>query len=303
MAELDVSLLSEEAFSYLNAAGGLCGKPIDRLLHMNRPAYELFLSRGVDLKRERLPVALCAQHCNGGVSVDADWQTTIPGLFAAGECAGTHGVTRPGGSALNAGQVGALRAAQAIGAGNRAFCGDEQFAALAAEAEKRHEALIRSLSGEKSNVAALTELARERFSRYCGPVRVTSAFETIRNETETALREFTGRVKIASLSELPDAYRLRDALTVQAAMVAALEEYHGRFGASRGSAVYVNEIPAGSLPPVTLAEGGREEIQQVKRTETGYAGTRRPVRPLPETDPCFENVWRAYRERQERAAE
>ena len=37
--------------------------------------------------------------------------STSPAL-TAGECAGTHGITRPGGSALNAGQAGSLRAAQ-----------------------------------------------------------------------------------------------------------------------------------------------------------------------------------------------
>ena len=38
----------------------------------------------------------------------------MKGLYAAGECAGTFGVYRPGGSALNATQVGSLRAAEHI---------------------------------------------------------------------------------------------------------------------------------------------------------------------------------------------
>ncbi len=39
----------------------------------------------------------------------------LPGCFAVGEVAGTHGVTRPGGAALNAGQVFAVRLARFIG--------------------------------------------------------------------------------------------------------------------------------------------------------------------------------------------
>ncbi|MBQ3551015.1 MAG: FAD-binding protein [Clostridia bacterium] len=111
---IDFNKLSNEAFEYLNKAGATFGTPIERLKKMNAPAIELYKSKGVDLCTEYLPIALCAQHNNGGIAVDMWWQTSIKGLFAAGECAGTHGIARPGGSALNAGQVGSLRAAQYI---------------------------------------------------------------------------------------------------------------------------------------------------------------------------------------------
>ena len=68
---------------------------------MNAPAIELYVSKGRDISREPLEISLSAQHCNGGIAVDADWQTSVPGLFAVGEAAGTHGIRRPGGSALN----------------------------------------------------------------------------------------------------------------------------------------------------------------------------------------------------------
>ncbi len=54
------------------------------------------------------------QHNNGGFAVDKWWQSNIPHTFIIGEMAGTHGVKRPGGSALNAGQTGGLRAAEYI---------------------------------------------------------------------------------------------------------------------------------------------------------------------------------------------
>ena len=81
---------------------------------MNQPAIDFYLSRGVDLHSEKLEIALCSQHNNGGINVDRWWQTDVPGLFAVGEAAASHGVYRPGGSALNAGQVGAERAATFI---------------------------------------------------------------------------------------------------------------------------------------------------------------------------------------------
>jgi aspartate oxidase len=46
--------------------------------------------------------------------VDIWAQSSLPGCYAVGEIAGTHGVTRPGGAALNAGQVFGLRCAEHI---------------------------------------------------------------------------------------------------------------------------------------------------------------------------------------------
>jgi succinate dehydrogenase/fumarate reductase flavoprotein subunit len=63
------------------------------------------------------------------------WQTSVGGLFAVGECAGTHGIARPGGSALNAGQVGSLRAAQYISAHPGALMDEKQFSEICAQVE------------------------------------------------------------------------------------------------------------------------------------------------------------------------
>ena len=296
MATLDATLLSAEAREYLGAAGALSGRPIDRLRHMNEPACRLFLHKGVDMTKEPLPIALCAQHCNGGVSVNADWQTNVPGLYAAGECAGTHGITRPGGSALNAGQVGSLRAAEAINRGDRPLCGDAAFAAVSESARQKHDGFINVLLSQGSNIAALTQAARERFSAGCGAVRITSAFDGLARQTDAQLNGFARTAQIADAAEAADAYRLLDALTVQRAMLAALQSYWERYGASRGSAAYLPEPPAGDFP-LRFDKCGNDEIQETRLTDGGIAVTYRPVRPLPKIDTCFENVWREFRER------
>ena len=113
-SNLRFSALSKEAYEYLNKAEALFGTPIQRLEKMNAPAVKLYREKGVDLHREPLEIALAAQHNNGGIAVNAEWQTSVEGLYAIGECAGTHGLARPGGAALNAGQVGGMRAAEAI---------------------------------------------------------------------------------------------------------------------------------------------------------------------------------------------
>src|SRR5450759_4186737 len=116
--ELDFTKLSPEAHAYLAQAGALAGSPIERLRQMNLPAYDFYLHKNpqVDLATEMLEVDLCAQHNNGGLVVDPWWQSNIAGFFPVGEAGGAHGVYRPGGAALNSGQVGATRAAQFIAA-------------------------------------------------------------------------------------------------------------------------------------------------------------------------------------------
>lgn len=106
--------LSEEAYSYLKNSNSLMEIPINRLKSMNAPAIQLYLSHGIDIEKEPLRVSVCAQHHNGGISVDANWLSSIPGLYVCGEAAGTFGAKRPGGSALNSTQAGSLRAARHI---------------------------------------------------------------------------------------------------------------------------------------------------------------------------------------------
>ena len=58
---------------------------------------------GVDITKEPMEVGPTTHYIMGGVKVDADSQmTSIPGLFAAGECAaGLHGANRLGGNSLS----------------------------------------------------------------------------------------------------------------------------------------------------------------------------------------------------------
>ena len=111
---IDFDALSKEAADYLRQADACLQTPYERLCRLNGPAAAFYKEHGVDLKIQMLEVAVCAQHNNGGLSVDAWWQTNVKGFFAVGEAAGTHGIYRPGGSALNAGQAGAARAAEFI---------------------------------------------------------------------------------------------------------------------------------------------------------------------------------------------
>ena len=114
MKPFAIAELEREALDYLNSAGATQDRPIDRLAHMNQPAIDIYAEHSIDLFSEPLEIAVCAQHNNGGFAVNKWWESSIPHTFVIGEMAGTHGVKRPGGSALTAGQAGGLRAAQYI---------------------------------------------------------------------------------------------------------------------------------------------------------------------------------------------
>ena len=73
---------------------------------------------GLDLARDRIPVRPGAHYMIGGVEVDADGRTDVPGLFAAGEVtsSGLHGANRLASNSLLEGLVYGARAGQAASA-------------------------------------------------------------------------------------------------------------------------------------------------------------------------------------------
>jgi len=77
---------------------------------------EQFLRFGVDIRKEPMEVAPTAHHIMGGLAITPEGQTTLPGLFACGECSGgVHGANRLGGNALADTQVFGKRAGEAAG--------------------------------------------------------------------------------------------------------------------------------------------------------------------------------------------
>lgn len=91
---------------------------------------------GIDITREPMEVGPTTHYMMGGVRVDPDSQmSTVPGLFAAGECAaGLHGANRLGGNSLSDllvfGQRAGAHAAQFARENGRAAV-DERAAASA----------------------------------------------------------------------------------------------------------------------------------------------------------------------------
>lgn len=302
---INPDLLDEEAYEYLHQADALGGKPIDRLLHMNQPAYELYLSKGVDLKNQRLEIALCAQHNNGGLDVDAWWQSNLKGLFVIGEAAGTHGVHRPGGSALNAGQVGALRAAQYISARRtQEPCDWDRYASAAVKAVEQHCSILKHCIGGEHTAEKLLISFCTRMSEEASAIRQKDGILKLLGDVTTLLEQFESKASVSDAFGLQLLYRLRDVLLCQKAYLTAMLDYIQQGGRSRGSALYY-------APDGMVCEGLEERFRfhtansvlgdevQLVTVKDGEANCQwRPVRPLPEGGGFFETVWREYREHQ-----
>ncbi len=71
--EFRIEDLGDEPLQYLRKTAALQETPIHRLEHMNRPAVEIFAENDIDLTREPLEIALCAQHLIGGFAFKNWW--------------------------------------------------------------------------------------------------------------------------------------------------------------------------------------------------------------------------------------
>ena len=302
--DFDFSSLSKEAYSYLEKAGALVKKPIERLRIMNSPAISFYRDKGVDLEKEPLEISLCAQHNNGGLDINLWWESNISHFFPVGEVAGSHGVYRPGGSALNAGQVGSTRASLFISKRYRSFTQDEEeFSRLLSEALDQVIGIAENTKGELENVSLIREEITSEMSDWGGAIRNKEAIEGLVASVESKLENFEKVVRYSHPASLKHVFRLRDTLVSQKCYLESMLDYIKNEGKSRGSALYTDKggnKPYPSLPDTftfSLDDGKKDGLIQEMTYRNGKCSfSWRKVRPIPENDDFFENVWRSYRE-------
>jgi len=304
--KLEFHRIGQEGYSYLEKSGALFGKPIDRLMHMNEPAVELYRNHGIDLTREPLEIAVCAQHNNGGLAGNIWWESNLKHFFPVGEVNGTHGVYRPGGSALNSGQVGGTRAAQYIAARYRQEPpSPEDFLGQVREQIDSKLNMARAFlqnMGNQSNVAELRGKLGDRMTKAGGPIRSEQSAREAALEAKSDLDSLTETTRIACVEELPYAFQNWDLLLTQYVYLSAIADYIGRGGRSRGSyLVYDPEgrLPLEALPEIfrfSLADGEfNQKVQEVAYQNGQCTFEWKNVKAIPAEDTWFENIWNAYR--------
>jgi len=314
MDEFDIDELEPEAAEYLEKAGALQNTPIERLAHMNPPAIEIYKENGIDLYSEPLEIAVCAQHNNGGFAVNKWWQSNIPQTFIIGEMAGTHGVKRPGGSALNAGQTGGLRAAEYI---VNVYGSDlPDYSEKQSEIDKQLSDCIANFESYKSSSgsapAEILDQVRSRMTASGGHIRE-------RNDAGQALKEAVKLYKNIKAKGMPtkDAKALIQAIQAEhlaltsVAYLKAVVELLGQGSGSRGSHLVLTEDGVEIHPEVIDKATGkplkfkpeneslRNSILQIEYDEDSpdlFTSTNVKLRPTPTDRKAFEPAWQDYRE-------
>ncbi|RCW61841.1 FAD-binding protein [Halanaerobium sp. ST460_2HS_T2] len=305
--DLEFNLLGEEAHQYLENSDALFGTPIERLSKMNQPAIDLYADNGIDLENEKLEIAVCAQHNNGGLEGNIWWESNLTHFFPVGEVNGSHGVYRPGGTALNSGQVGSTRAAQFIAA---------RYQAQPLEIEDFKEEVLTQIEkklslGEKfansinenssSNVISIRKKLGERMSEAGAHIRSESKIESALAECKNELKELETNSNLASYRDLSLAFQNYDLLLAQLVYLTAFKDYIQNGGRSRGS--YLVQDSEGQLPLTGLKEEFRfslesgvfnQKIQRIKYKEDHFEFSWQDVRSIPEDNNWFENVWNKY---------
>jgi succinate dehydrogenase/fumarate reductase flavoprotein subunit len=301
--------LGKEAYEYLENSDALLATPIERLQKMNQPAIDLYRDHGIDITKEILEIAVCAQHNNGGLKGNIWWESNIKHLFPVGEVNGTHGVYRPGGSALNSGQVGSLRAALYIA---RRYAGNPpqviDFLALARDQIAEKLAFAESvIDPNLENDSLLRESRNEIHERMttCGAhIRETGKIEDAISRAWQLYLRLQSDMRISSAKKLPEAFKNMDLCLTHTLYLEAIGEYLEKGGQSRGSCLVLN--PEGKTPCDELGDEWKfllneqdayvnKKILEVSLDSGGNVLKQWvDIRPIPQEDTWFENVWSRY---------
>ncbi|MDR1140573.1 MAG: FAD-binding protein [Planctomycetaceae bacterium] len=270
--------LSAEAYSYLEKSAALLDTPLKRLEKMNPNSVQLYAANGIDLHNEMLEIAVCAQHNNGGLAGTIWWESTnIKHFFPIGEVNGSHGIARPGGSALNSGQVGAFRAAELIA--NRYRNRTLDIDAVASKIRKPDASVFRQ---EKRKIP---DSVRRRMSQFGAMVRRS---DDLKIAAQDAWQQFQND---------RNPFCLAHAVYLDAILYAVASNV-----GSRGSGLVIGgepihpklDINRWSLQPEN--EYYREKVLLSRYDPKTMEITHRwePRRPIPETNLWFETVWQEF---------
>jgi len=290
----DFSELSKEARAYLEKSEAFQDTPIKRLEKMNPLAINLYKKHKIDLYVEPLEVKVCVQHHNGGILVDSHWLSTIEGLYVAGEAAGTFGCYRPGGSALNATQVGSMRAAQHI-------CRQPEERmdtyALSKEEEmviqgflKAHVKRLRRM--DKSNQIALKEvqtMMQKQMSLVAAHSREIEGMKVLKNKAQQLIQDYDKITQAYSVKSPIQLYKYYDMLQTQSAVLSAMIKSGEIFG-SRGSGKVITVVEKNKM------KIGHHVKLLTKLNKNNYETVVETVAPIPKGEQWFEKVWAEYRD-------
>ncbi len=305
----DLARLDPDVRAYLENNNALLDTPIARLQRMNPLAIELYKQYRRDITRDPLPFNVNHQHMNGGIDVDIYARSSLVGCYAVGEIAGTHGVTRPGGAALNAGQVFGQRCAAHIQ--RRLMRLPELPEINAAMSDVLHASLawLARNVGNAGGIAldALAEEIQSRMSDCAGFVcRVDDVAAALAAARQLNQRIAAEGINIAEARHISEGVLRVQTALLSEAVLCALDHYIRQGGGSRGARMLCSDqgtrAPDSRLGALDdyrfLAENETQRQEKMLLRYQPGAGMQiheRPLRPIEDTGKIyFEKNWGAY---------
>jgi len=198
------------------------------------PFLEIFHRNNIDLTKQAVEVYPIAHYQMGGVEVNSDMETGVPGLYAAGEIAGgANGANRLSGNALPEAMVFGERAGQAaaIHAAKKSSHGWDATSA------KPHIDLIESVIGKNSGdgnspasmIGTLKELMWTKVGMFRNEADLSEAQAKIQAMRQTELQNLAVSAETIQNTSIVEWFELRNGLlAAEALAVAALNRRESR---------------------------------------------------------------------------
>ena len=310
--------LYQVAKDYLTKSNAIGDTPIERLRKLNEEAILIYKNNNIDLTSEPLEITVCNQHLNGGISCNMWWETiTVKHLFAIGEINGSHGIHRPGGAALNSGQVGGLRAAQKIA---QIYSNIPSISLVRFQDKVKREIteLLNEITQISKNDLSKNEnlltpvklliQIQNRMSKYGSIIRPLRNLEQEISKVQDQLNNIVKLISLKNNVDVVEYFQAKDALLTQLFFLKAILDYHLSFGRSRGSYLILRDTLNESLSEMYILPPGNlkdykfiynnvdlsRKIQTIQLKDGQIIIEWEDVREIPSDFGWFENVWKKF---------
>ena len=136
--------------------------------------FKTLMEYGIDMRKDRIPVAPAAHYTMGGVKTDTFGRTNVPGLYACGEvaCTGVHGANRLASNSLLEGLVFSHRA---VLSAQREEWKDDEDEVEMQKTMKKYEKRSKKVSKAKE----IQKELRQKLSLYAGVERNEKDLRTL----------------------------------------------------------------------------------------------------------------------------
>jgi succinate dehydrogenase/fumarate reductase flavoprotein subunit len=302
--KFSVKDLDPLVYDYLKSSNALSATPVERLESINKPAIDLYLEHKIDLKKEPVEIAVCAQHNNGGLKADKWWESDLKHLFPVGEVNGSHGVYRPGGSALNSGQVGSYRAALFISKEYNQNPGNiDDFikgSSKQIEIKMKMADLFTSHKGKDQSTLMLKEI-RQRMSGSGGILRDKEKINRAVRDADEMRKTIHNNIYVSSVHDLARGFLISDLCLTHYIYLSAIKAYLDSGGRSRGSFLVTDKagiVPEKNLEPkwkFSMCRFDRDiekDILEIRFSRNRIEKNLVKVRAIPPQELWFEEVWK-----------